>query len=126
MVQEEKLFKDISYLELRQIFCSVEWNHLCNLGRGYHKEQFSEIILNLNQWLRRRHVFKRFLIWSSGDHFVKRNYLCNFGRRHHEEQFCDIILNLGQWFRRRCRLKDFLSGALAALLFSGAEPFMQF
>ena len=26
----------------------------------------------------------------------------------------------------RCRLKDFLSGALAALLFSGAEPFMHF
>ena len=70
MVQEEKLFKDISYLELWQIFCSVEWNHLCNFGRGDHKEQFCEIILNLNQWLRRRHVFKRFLIWSSGDHFV--------------------------------------------------------
>ena len=42
-----------------------------------------------------------------------------------EEQFCEFILNLGQWFRR-CRLKDFLSGALAALLFSGVEPFMQF
>ena len=47
------------------------------------------------------------------------------GRGHYEEQFCEIILNFGQWFRR-CRLKDFLSGALAALLFSGAEPFMQF
>ena len=31
-----------------------------------------------------------------------------------------------QWFRRRCRLKDFLSGALVALIFSRAEPFMQF
>ena len=36
----------------------------------------------------------------------------------------EIILNLDQWLR--CRLKDFLSGALAALLFGGAEPFMQF
>ena len=54
----------------------------------------------------------------------EQNHLCNFGRGHYEEQFCEIILNLGQWFR--CRLKDFLSGALAALLFSGVEPFMQF
>ena len=37
-----------------------------------------------------------------------------------------IILNLDLWFRRRSRLKDFLSGALAAILFSGAEPFMNF
>ena len=50
----------------------------------------------------------------------------NSGRGYYEEQFCEIILNLGQWFRRRCCLKDFLSGALEALLFGGAEPFMQF
>ena len=72
-------FKDISYLELRRPFCSVE-----------------------------------------------QNYLCNFGKGHYEEQFCEFNSNLGQWFRRRCRLKCFLSGALAALVFSGAEPFMQF
>ena len=57
---------------------------------------------------------------------AERDHLCNFGRGYPEEQFCEIILNLGQLFRRRCRLKDFLSGALATLLFSGAEPFMQF
>ena len=57
---------------------------------------------------------------------AERNYLCNFGRRYYEEQFCEIILNLGQWFRRRCCVKDFISGALADLLFRGAEPFMQF
>ena len=45
---------------------------------------------------------------------------------HHEEQFCEIILNLGQWFRRTCCLKAFLSGAMAALLFGAAEPFVQF
>ena len=48
-----------------------------------------------------------------------------FGRGYYEEQFCEFILNLGQWFRK-CRLKDFLSGALAALMFSGVEPFLQF
>ena len=71
-------FKDISYLEQLQPLCSAEKNHLCNLGRVYHEEQFRE-----------------------------------------------IILNLGHWFMR-CHLKDFLSRALAAIVFGGAEPFMQF
>ena len=57
---------------------------------------------------------------------AERNNLCKFGRGYHMEQFCEIILSLDLWFRRRCRLKDFLSGFKAALLFSGAEPFMQF
>ena len=52
------------------------------------------------------------------------NHLCNFGRGYPEKQFCENTLNLGQWFRI-CHLKDFLSGALVALLFGGAEPFMQ-
>ena len=43
-----------------------------------------------------------------------------------EEQFCEIILILDLWFRRRCHFKYFLSGALAALVFIGAELFMQF
>ena len=46
--------------------------------------------------------------------------MCNFGRGHHEVHFCEIILDLDQWLR--CRLKDFLSGALADLLFGEAEP----
>ena len=54
MVQEEMSLKDISYLELWQPICSVEWNHLCNLDRGYYEEQFCEIILNLDQWFRKR------------------------------------------------------------------------
>ena len=53
-------------------------------------------------------------------------HLCNLSRVYYEEQFCETILNLGQWFRRRCCLKDFLSGALEALLLSGAELFKQF
>ena len=71
-------YTDISYLELLQPFCSAEWNHLCNFGRG-----------------------------------------------HYDKQFCEFISNLGQWIRG-WRLKELLSGALAILLFSGAEPFMQF
>ena len=56
---------------------------------------------------------------------AERNHLCNFCSEYYEEQYCEIILNWGQWFRRRC-LKDFLYGALAALLFGGANAFMQF
>ena len=55
----------------------------------------------------------------------ERNHLCYFGRGHNEEQFCEIISDLGKWFRR-CHLKDFLSTALAAFMFGGAEPFMLF
>ena len=54
------------------------------------------------------------------------NHLYNFGRGYQEQQFCEIILNLRQWLRRGCHLKDFLSGALAVLLFGGVKPFMEF
>ena len=54
-------FKDISYLELLQPFCSAEQNHLCNFGRECYEEQVCEIILNLGQWFRRRCSFKKFL-----------------------------------------------------------------
>ena len=54
VVQEKMLFKGNCYLELWQPFCSIEWNHLCSFGRGYYKEIFCEIILNLGLWFRRR------------------------------------------------------------------------
>ena len=66
-------FKDISYLELWGPFCSAELNHLCNFGRKHHEEQFCEIILNLDQWFKRRCCLKIFLIWSSGCPFVQRS-----------------------------------------------------
>ena len=47
---EEMRFKEISYLELWQPFCSAEWNLECNFGRECYQEQFCEIILNLGQW----------------------------------------------------------------------------
>ena len=53
-------FKDISYLELWWPLCSAEQNHLCNFSRRYHEEQFFEIILNLDLWLRRRCLKKKF------------------------------------------------------------------
>ena len=46
--------KKISYLELWQSSCSVEWYHLCNFGRGHHREHSCEAICNLDQWFRRR------------------------------------------------------------------------
>ena len=72
MVQEEILFKGISYLELWQPLCSVDRKpHLCNFGIRYREEQFCEIILNLDQWFRRKCSLKVFLIWSSDSPFVQ-------------------------------------------------------
>ena len=64
MVQKEIEFKDISYLKLWSTCCLAEWKHLYNFGKGRYKEQFcdSEIILNLDQWLRARLRLKIFLI----------------------------------------------------------------
>ena len=73
MVQEEISLKEISYLELWQAVCLVERNHLCNLRRRHHEKQFCEIILNLDQWFRRRCCLKILLIWSSGGLFVQWN-----------------------------------------------------
>ena len=46
VVQEEMSFKDISYQELWQPLCSVNCNHLCNIGRRHHEDQSYEISLN--------------------------------------------------------------------------------
>ena len=132
MVQEEMSFKDISYLELWRPLCSVEQNHLCNFGRRLHEEQFCEIILNSNQWFRRRSCLKIFLIWSSGSHFVQpsRTICAILVEGIMKTQFCEIILHLDQWFRRRCVLKIFLiwssgdhfvqpSGTICAILVEG-------
>ena len=65
VVQEEMLFKGVCYLDIWQPLCSVDQNYWCNLSRRYHEEQFCEIILNLNQWFRRKCRLKVFLISSS-------------------------------------------------------------
>ena len=58
--------------------------------RGHYDEYIYEIILNLDQWLRRRGCLKVYSIFSSGCH------LCHFGRRRYEEHFGKIVLNLDQ------------------------------
>ena len=65
------LFKDISYLELWQPFCSAEQNHLCNLGRGYNEDQFCENNYKFGPVVQDEMPLKIFLIWSSGGPFVQ-------------------------------------------------------
>ena len=120
-------FKEISYLELWRLFCSAKRKHVCNI---------------LEEGIKRNNSVKLFWIWTSGsggDVFWKNSYLellrpycsvaqnhfCNFERRHHGKHSSEVIWHLDQWFRRCC-LKDLLFWALAAIPFSGAEPFMQF
>ena len=85
VVQEEMLFKGISYLELWQPFSSVEYSYLCNFGRGHYEEQFCEIILNLGQWFRRC-LLKDFLSGA-----LAALCLCNFERGHYGEHSCEVI-----------------------------------
>ena len=68
--RRSSLIKDISYLKLWSPCCLAEWSHLYNFGKGQYKEQFCEIILNLDQWFRARWRLKVFLIWSSGGPFL--------------------------------------------------------
>ena len=104
VVQKEMLFKDISYLELRQPLSSAAWNHLCNFGRRYHddEEQFCKNILNLvhGPVVQEEMLFKGTSYLELWQPFCSAecNYLCNFSRGYTEEQFCEIILNLGPGF----------------------------
>ena len=68
-------------------------------GRGNIEERLNEIILNFDEWFRRRCRLKIVLIYSSDGTFIQRSVtiFASFGRIHHEEQFCEIILNLNQW-----------------------------
>ena len=97
----------------------MEQNRLCNFGRRHHEEQFFEIILNWDQWFRRRCHLKNISYLELWRPFcsVEWNHLCNFGRGYYEEQFCEIISYLDQWFRR-CLIKVFL-------IWSSGGPFVQ-
>ena len=61
VVQKEMLFKDTSYLEIWQPFCSADRNHLCKFGRRHHEKQFYEIILNFGPVVQEEMHFKVFL-----------------------------------------------------------------
>ena len=56
------LFKGVSNLELWQSICSLEWNYLCNFGRGYNEEEFCENIFEFGPVVQEKMSFKRFLI----------------------------------------------------------------
>ena len=89
---------------------------------GYQEEQFFEIIFNLDQ---RRCRLKIFLIWNSGGPFVQwSGILCAILVEGIMKNNSMIYFKFGLVVRG-C-LIYFLSGVLAALVFSGAEPFMQF
>ena len=93
-------------------------NHLCMFGTGHHEEHFCKIIFNLDQPIKKRYLLSRALM---GPLFGRVEQFVKFWQR----AFCEIILILDKRFRG-CQLKDFLSRALAALVFSGPEQFMQF
>ena len=61
-------------------------------------------------------------LWQSL-HSVERNDLC---KGHYEEQFCEIILKWTSGSGENVIKRHFLFRALAAPLFGGAEPFVQF
>ena len=50
-------------------FLILNWSHLCNIERMHHAEQSCEIILNLDQWFRRKLHLKVFIILSSSNSF---------------------------------------------------------
>ena len=124
--EEEMSLKDSSYLELRQPLCSVERNHMCNVGRRHHEEHFYEVILNFDQWYRRCRL-GIFLIRSSGCPFAQwSEAICAFLIKDIMRNNSVKLFEFGQWFRRNDNKRHFLSRALAAPLFGGAEPFVQF
>ena len=87
-------------------------NNLCNFGTRHYEKTFCEVILNLTQWFRRRGCLKIFLIYSSGDHFVQGSIA-----------ICAILV---ENIRRNISEKHFLTTTLAAILFGGVKPFVQF
>ena len=70
-VFQEMSFKDIYCLELWKPLSSVDWDNLCIIGRWHHEEQSCEIILNLDQWFRKKCRLKVFLIWNSGSPYLQ-------------------------------------------------------
>ena len=72
-VKQKKLFKAFLYLQPWWPFCSTEWNHLSNFGRGLAKKHFCEIISKSVHRFNRRSCLKLFSIYSPGGHFVQQS-----------------------------------------------------
>ena len=94
-------FQNISYLELWRLFCSVEWNHLCN---------FCKRLLSGGNVITKYFLSRALAapLFGGAEPFVQ----C---RRHHEEQFCEIILNLDQWFRSAILVEGIMSNNFVKL-----------
>ena len=95
-VQEEVSFKAISYLVLWRPFLQRSGTICAILEEGImQEEQFCEIILNLDQWFRRRcHLKKSYLELWRPLRSLDRHILCTFGRGHLRKPSCEVILNL--------------------------------
>ena len=98
-----------------------------NYARGHDDEHFCEIVLNLDQQVRRKCCLKIFLIKSSGCHFCLGGVepFVQFVRRHYKEHFCEIILNLDQRFMR-CRLRIFLIQSSGGTFVQRSRTVVQF
>ena len=99
-------FKGISYLDIWKPFGSAECNYLCNFGRGYYKEQFCEINLNLGKWSRRCCLKIYFLELKRPSFIVEWNHLCNFERAHHGEHSCAVIRKFESVVQEKMSFKD--------------------
>ena len=88
------LFKDISYLELWQPFCSAEWNHLYNRPGAKYIEKYSNTL--------------QLPSLNNDYNYITITQCAILVQGIMSEQLCKIIFNLDQWFRRRYFLKIFL------------------
>ena len=90
----------------------------------FSKEHFCEIILKLELALEEM-LFYEFSIFSSGGHFVQRSrtILAIFDKLHQRIIRMKLFLNGPIGLGEDVVLRVFLFLALAAILFSGAEPF---
>ena len=97
------------YFLLWRPFYSAERNDFSNFGRGSTKEHFSEIILKIVHWSRRRCHLKVFFLFLSlvAILFRATHHFRNFGRRSSKENFYEIILKSVHWSRRGCHLEVF-------------------
>ena len=101
----------------------IQWSYMNSISFEYSWNIYFEFGSVVKEEMFFKGISYQELCWPVCS--AEQNDLCNFGRWHYEEQFYELISNLGLWFSRRCRLIYFLSGGLVALIFSGAEPFMQ-
>ena len=69
---------------------------------------------------------KGFSIFSSGGHFIQWSRTSFAILVEGNPRNISVNLKSVHWSRRRSNLKVFLFLALVAILFSGAEPFLQF